>query len=274
MTVSPAELPHPTLGIEIEIPWRNLIARVDPEAAVILTSAHSGFHSIEDPAERAYVQRAISTVEREYTGGVREARRRGIPTSGNDGFVEFALEPRNEPGDILADVSTLHGLDLMREGERYSLHITIGGVAARSSVSYLLGAVEIVGNIRPERVLQRGTWDLKCFGGMKYRPKEELQFGMTSGVEFRTPEYYSLHQLADMLHVSQLGAIAMNHYPDIWASWQQEFGAYLRSNGLPTNKLWRNYDRDTWERFAWLLGDQEQKDKARHIISEHTAALN
>lgn len=264
----------PTLGIEIEIPWQTMLQRVDPTAANILRDSERGFYSIRDAADRSRVQAAMDAVDDRYLYAVEQATTQGLPTSGRDGYVEFALRPRADHRRIIDDVQTLYDLDLLRKGERYPLHVTIGGIAARSSVAYLLCSTEIVGDIRPERILQRGTWSKKCFGGMKDRRQNELQLGAQTGVEFRTLEHTTIHSLESMLLTAHVGAKAINADHELWGSWKSELGNHLRSAGLPTGSLWRNDDRETWEKYAATLRDNDWRHEAGRIISRHAALLD
>lgn len=263
----------PTLGIEIEVPWQAMLRRIDPTAARLLAESPRGFYSIKDQKQRARIQVAMDTVDDRYLGKVDEAIAAGIPKSGKDGYVEFAFQPHDNTDAIMKDVQTLYDLDLLRDGERYPLHVTIGGIAARSSVSYLLCSAEIAGDTRPERILQRGTWSMKCQGGMKERRRDELQLGASSGVEFRTLEHTSIEQLERILSVSHTGAKAINDDHELWRSWRESLGSHLRDAGLPIVSLWSNSDRTIWESYAAALRNNDWRHEANRIIGRHVALL-
>ncbi len=263
----------PTLGIEIEVPWQTMLRRIDRTAADLLAQSEDGFYGLGKP-EKAYVQAAMDAIDERYKTKINEAIDAGIPKSGNDGYVEFALQPRDTTAAIIADVQTLYDSGILQNGERYPLHITIGGIAAKNSVSYLLCSAEIVGDIRPERIMQHRTWNVKGQGGMKKRLSHELDLGATSGVEFRTLEHTSLPQLEEMLSVTHIGAKAINDRQELWQSWCNNLAAHLHQAGLTTSSLWGNTDRELWSKYADALRNNDWRHEAQRIIGRHAALLD
>lgn len=263
----------PTLGIELEVSWQTMLRRVDKTAAELLADSEGGFYQLPKP-EKEYVQTAMDAVDERYKAKIAEAAAAGIPKSGNDGYVEFALRPRDNTDAIIADVQMLYDIGILRNDERYPLHITIGGIAAKSSVSYLLCSAEIVGDIRPERIMQHRTWNVKGRGGMKQRFRHELDLGATSGVEFRTLEHTSLSQLDEILSVTHTGAKAISGEQELWQSWCDGLSAHLRQAGLPTSTLWENTDRDLWNKYANTLRNNDWRHEAHRIIGRHVALLD
>lgn len=262
----------PTLGIELEVPWRTMLKRINGTAAELLAESEGGFYGLPQP-EKEYVQAAMNVVDDQYKTKIAEAEAVGIPKSGNDGYVEFALQPRDTTTAIIADVQTLYDIGILQNNERYPLHITIGGIAAKNSVSYLLCSAEIIGNIRPERIMQHRTWNVKGQGGMKKRLRHELDLGATSGVEFRTLEHTSLPQLEEILSVTHIGAKAINDRQELWQSWCDSLMAHLRQVGLPTSSLWGNTDRELWSKYANALRNNDWRYEAQRIIGRHVALL-
>lgn len=264
---------EPTFGIEIEIPWRAMLTRFDNGRASRLLREQGGFYNLTD-TDKAYVQKIINSVERHYDERVKTAVELGVPTVGNDGYKEFALHPRHTTKDTLKDVQILQDLDLVRDNEHYPLHLTIGGLAVNASAYYLLASTEIYGNIRPMRFTQQHTWAQKGRGGVKWRFPHELQLEATEGVEFRTLEYNSMTQLADMLHIAETGSRAIVSKHPLWQSWRNQLAQHHTDAGLPVGEIWQNADHDLWQRYADALGDTAWQQEAKHIIGRHAALLS
>lgn len=247
--------------------------RLDHGKASRLLREQGGYLNLID-GDRDYVHKMRDSVRAHYDSRVEAAVKQGVPTTGNDGYVEFALRPRYDPQDILRDVQILQDLDLIRDNEHYPLHLTIGGIAVNGSAFYLLSSTEIAGNIRPGRFTQRNTWAQKGRGGIKWRFPHELQLGTTEGVEFRTLEYTSMNQLADILHVAQMGSRAIIDKHPLWQSWRQQLADHLAEAELPANAIWQNADYDLWQRYADTLSNNDWQQEAQRIVGRHAALLS
>ena len=165
---------RPSIGIEIELPWKVMLARADSEAADILARRKS-FWSTEGE-ERVTVQAALDKLDAEYKPKITAAHMAGIG-KGNDGYTEFALRPQYAVEPILDQVSYLYQSDLLRLGEAYPLHVTLGGFALNRAAGQLLFGLEVVGRTRPERVLQSNSWNRKGKAGVLHRQPHELALG-------------------------------------------------------------------------------------------------
>lgn len=205
------------------------------EAAELLASAPHGFYELPDD-ERDVVQEGFDAVDTQFKPLVARAVKLGLPTSGNDGYVEFALPPRSDVDAVARDVATLYHLGLLETDYTYPLHMTLGGIAISASAAYLLCSTEIIGNIPAERITQRNTWNVKGRGGVKYRSPSELQLGARTGVEFRTLQLQSEQQFRSMATTAYAGAQAITTKHPAWHDWRALIQTELATAGLPTHE--------------------------------------
>lgn len=263
----------PTVGIEIELPWRTMLRQVGhQQAATLLEGAASGFHDLPDD-EKTIVQAGFDEVDAIYDHRVAVAKQRGLPTSGNDGYIEFVLPPRSTPAEVTGDVAMLYDLELLVPENRYPLHLTIGGIASNAAASYLLCSTEIMGDIPGTRVMQRNTWNVKGRGGLKQRLSHDMQLDASKGVEFRTLQLSSLAQLHTMSHVAQTGAAGIiGHLPE-WREWRATIEDSLNEAGLPTNSFWQRSDAAVWQRYGELLDSRYWRHGMQQKIAHHVRML-
>ncbi len=264
---------RPTLGIKIEIPKNVMLQREHPDAARLVRESPGGYSGL-GANERAIVDIAMKEVDEVYTPLVEAASAQGLPKSGHDGYVEFALAPRLEPAEIIEDVEMLHYLDLLRDGEKYPLRLTIGGIALNTSAAYLLGSTEIYGNIKPGRSPQNHAAVLLSKGGMKRRTADDLQLGSTKGIEFRTLEHTSVDQLEDILFVAKVGATAIMQNHSLWKSWRSQLKEHVQRIDLPVDVPWQDTDYSLWDQYAQPLRDVAWRGEALRIINQHVVALD
>lgn len=264
---------QPTLGIEIELPWSVMLSQANQHTTAKILRESDGYYSLAD-TERAVVQRGFDKVDEQYGPKVAQANKLGIPSVGNDGFTEFALHPRETPQQIVRDVDTLYSLGLLSEKSHYPLHVTIGNIGATASAAYLLCSMEIVGDIRPARVIQKNTWNTKGRGGVKTRMARELSMGVKTGVELRTLELHNRTQLSDLLSTAHVGAQAIINKDPLWRSWRRHLEHLLDSKGLPVDAFWERSDASTWKKYGELLGDPNWRNEAKRVIGRHAALLS
>jgi hypothetical protein len=243
---------QPSIGIEIELPWKVMLARVNPDAAEIL--ARAGHYNMLKGNELDIVQAAMDEVDNQFKEKMLAAHT--IIGKGTDGYTEFAHLPRKSIEPVMDEVGDLFREDLLRVGEQYPLHITLGGIAVGSASGQLLFALEVVGNIRPERILQTHSWSRKGKAGMMKRQPHELSLGYKKGVEFRTLELYSPGQLRAMLHVG-LSAASVIINNDGWEKWQAVLTERARIKNLDLTKPWPSVRQDPahWMQYAFALED-------------------
>lgn len=242
------------------------------EAAAILHAAPAGFYELA-AEQKTIIQQGFDAVNHQFDERVAQAKRLGLHTSGNDGYVEFALPPRRTAEQAAADVETLYDLELLSLGQKYPLHMTLGGIATSASTAYLLCSTEIMGNISSERITQKNTWNVKGRGGAKNRPAHELQQGATKGVEFRTLYLASKEQFEVMATTAQVGAKAIQQQRPEWRGWRSTIRTELRAAGLPTDDYWGRFDVTTWQKYGELLADDEWRTRLQDKIGEFAHRL-
>lgn len=257
---------RPSIGIEIELPWKVMLARVDPRAAEILERNRSYWSTAG--REREIVQTALDELDAEYKPKITAAHMAGIG-KGNDGYAEFALRPHTEAKPLLDQVAYLYASDLLRLDEKYPLHVTLGGFALNKAAGQLLFGLEIVGRTRPERVLQSNSWNRKGRAGVLDRRPDELALGYTEGVEFRTLELYSLLQLSEIIRTALSGSEAIMQAGE-WDSWQAVLRRRAAQKSIDIDTPWPKINEDPahWLTYAAALHDHEWVHDSAHEIIE------
>lgn len=190
----------PTIGIEIELPWRYMLERVDPEAGEIMAGGN-GFYTLS-AEEQARVQQGFEAVDAEYKERINDVFGEDI-ANGNDGFAEFALRPKAESEELVQVTAGLFEEGILRDDELYSLHITLGNVACNRSAWLAIMATELSGGTTPDRIKQCGTWERKGHAGIMRRFPHEMALGARQGFEMRTLALHGLHGLEQTLRVAQ-----------------------------------------------------------------------
>ena len=176
----------PTIGIEIELPWRYMLERVDPEAGELLASGRGYWTMSAD--DQARIEQGFNAVDAQYKERVNDVFGEDI-ARGNDGFTEFALRPKVESEELVVVTEGLFSEGLLRDNEVYSLHVTLGNVKYGNSAWLVLMATELSGGTTPGRIQEQGTWDRKGKAGIRPRWPEELALGARQGFEMRTPRW-------------------------------------------------------------------------------------
>ena len=246
---------RPSIGIEIELPWKVMLARKDPRAAEILAQRRN--YWLTQDEERDTIQAALDELDAEYKPKIIAAHSAGIG-KGNDGYAEFALKPHYDVEPILDQVAYLYRSDLLRTGEIYPLHVTLGGFALNKAAGQLLFGLEVVGRTRPERVLQSNSWNRKGKAGALNRQPHELALECTKGVEFRTLELYSLLQLSNILKTALKGGEAIMDQCK-WGKWQEVLRERATEKSINIDTPWLKIDEDPsrWLVYAAALDDEE-----------------
>ena len=244
---------QPSIGIEIELPWKVMLARIDQRAADALERHRS--YWLTDGEDREIIQTALDELDATYKPKVDAAHVAGIG-KGNDGYAEFALRPHYSIEPLLEQVAYLYESDLLRPDERYPLHVTLGGVALSRATGQLLFGLELVSGVRPERVLQANSWNRKGKAGVLNRQPHELALGYTKGVEFRTLELYSFFQLRNVLKAALQGGGAIMASAE-WDKWHEVLHARAVQKSIDIDSPWPKISEDPsrWLTYADALQD-------------------
>lgn len=198
----------PTIGIEIELPWRTIMRRVDSEAADILQDS-GGFFALES-LERQRVQQGFDAVDVQYKDLVAGCFGDDIAEK-HDGYREFAFNPKHHHQDITEVARGLYEKGVLQDGEVYPLHVTLGGLSAKKGSWAVLMAAELSGGASGARMRQIGTWSQKGEAGIRQRSARELSLGASVAIEMRSLEARSLSQLGHVLQVAQTAGGVLLH---------------------------------------------------------------
>jgi hypothetical protein len=253
---------EPTIGIEIELPWRTMLGRVDSEAAELLAQAASYYRL--DKEAKARVQQGFDDVDAMYKDRLGDVFGEHIVEK-SDGFTEFAFRPKDSAEQILDVAAHLSELDLLRDDEVYPLHVTLGGIAARNSSWLILMAAELSGGASAERMKQVNTWSGKGQAGVKERHPAELQLGAEVGIELRSLEMRGLDNLAHTLQIVQnAGSLLLRKLAGGRVARHQWIGLFevlmsgTEQKGVDARRRWRNpqVDVEPWSRLSCAMEDE------------------
>lgn len=253
----------PTIGIEIELPWRYMLGRVDPEAGELLASGGGFFHlSAEDQSR---VQKGFDAVDAEYRERVNDVFGDDI-ADGKDGFTEFSLRPKAESEELVDVTNRLFTEDLLRDDEIYSLHVTLGSVKYSSSAWLVLMATELSGGTTSDRIKEQGTWDRKGIAGVRPRWPSEMELGARQGFEMRTLVLCGSEGLSQTLRVAQgVGELLARRdtgdatAKDALRALYSHLMAGTREKGIDATVRWANPQKDLtpWLQVSAALEDPE-----------------
>ena len=254
--------PDIAFGMEIELPWQVMLRRVDQDAADMLSGQNYNKMSAED---KARMDIGFGLVDDEYKAKIEKVFEDDAIKRGRDAYVEFALEPRRDSNDLLKTVSGLYGQDILREGEQYPLQFTIGNLPPRPSAYYLLLATEICGGTTGQRIREINSWSRRGVGGLWTRHSAELQFGMTTGVEFRSLVLTGQERLNRAMEVANKGGCLVlralsgeQSSQERWKSIRETMKTAVHQKGVATGMPWWNpqAEPEHWESYAAALDDE------------------
>lgn len=243
-----------TIGIEIEENWRQALPELGEKWA-----------GRKPLSLRYLMERPAFT--REYREADEAMRARlsliagSIPAS-NDSYHEFSFYPAKNLNFTKAEIDALYEAELLRNGQTYALHMTVGGIDQDYDAYTFLSAQELSGASTPARILgattaRQGSWSQKGIGGIKIRQPHELLGGDTRGHEFRslcvTSHEQLVRTLGNAVRLAQL-------YTGPTAEWQalrHSTMDTLRDAGLPLAP-WNNpkIAPKLWERYARILDER------------------
>ncbi len=251
----------PTIGIEIELPWRSVLSRVDPEAGLILANS-SGFYTLPD-IEKARVQKGFDAVDEEYRDLVDSFFGEDIEKQ-HDGYREFAFRPKADHTEISEVAEGLYEAGVLVDGESYPLHVTLGGVAAKNSSWLILMAAELSGSATAKRLIEVNTWSQKGKAGVRERGAREMKLGSKVGVEMRSLEALSLDQLSRVVAITQAaGSTLLNKLagdqPAItrWTELYRHLMESVEQKDIDARVRWRNpqVDHTPWLALGAAIDD-------------------
>lgn len=200
----------PSLGIEIEIREEAVI----PPEERFHYKNHSELEALSDAEQESYYLkiRNHDYLVKELRNPYYKTKEAGIP-SGFDKFWEFAHRPVKYYATLSREVQALMELGLLNQTyQKYPLHLTVGGIAARGKdrgETFLLARVlEGTGwSTRERRLLRtyyakKETWTCKGIGGVKDRhefDQRKLELGTKEAAEIRTFQLQTLSGLERLL---------------------------------------------------------------------------
>ena len=218
-----------TLGIEIEMTWRHVfpdIAAQWPSPSELSTdsASYAGFSRAYDAHDRALKP----TLEHIQTV---------IPRVGNDAYWEFSFLPAKNLAITGTEIDLLYDADILRDGNQYSLHMTVAGIDNTRDAYAFLCALEQSGGTTADRVIEparslRGTWARKGVGGLVKRSSYELMGEDQTGYELRTLCATSQEQLHSTLTTAADLAHLYHHDYETWKVYRGTIEYQLSEQGL------------------------------------------
>lgn len=262
----------PTIGIEIELPWQTMLRRVDQEAADILAESGSFYRLLG--ADRERVQQGFDAVDLAYKDTVQGVFGDDIKQK-SDGYTEFAFSPQRDYSEIVEIADELYGKSILREGETYPMHVTLGGISARGNSWIILMAAELSGGASAERIRQINTWSQKGQAGIKQRSSAELELGYETGIEMRTLEATGLGNIDEVLRVAQTAgwlllrlADGSAQAGDRWKDLKTFLERQADSRGVDIRTRWPNpqINSEPWERLSDAMLDDSWLEDVKNGI--------
>lgn len=258
----------PTLGTEIEVPWRVLIE--DHEEW--FTEPYSAFSPTKKQAFDDYCTKREKELFPLYDATVAA----GVPR-GRERFHEFANAPVAYYETLAEEVRLLFAAGLIPEDENLSLHLTIGDLRRTKDAGLLTCLVQLLGGSNPYRLtLPRKVskrWDVKSVvGGIKERSEQYLEMGRKQAIEIRTLVAQSSGQIRETLQNAQslaYGVLAKEanlegdfarEAKERWGQVATDTANFLKDHGLNTWWDRPSESKTQWEKFAALYGAPETQE--------------
>jgi hypothetical protein len=250
--VEPAVHPESpsTIGIEIEMTWRHAF----PDIAAEWPSPSTMEKDSDE--YRAFVL-AYDAAHTKLSPTL-EHIKNVIPRVGSDAYWEFSFFPSKNINVTSAELGILYDAGLLKDGEDYSLHMTVADIATdRDAFTFLCG-LEQMGGTTPTRLLEaaeskKGAWARKGTGGLLRRRSNELIGDDAVGYEFRTLVARSEEQVNTLLASAAMSA-QLFHDPSLWRDYRYMIESRLRRNGLELKPWGKPKENpDPWVRYAAML---------------------
>ncbi|MFO0971332.1 MAG: hypothetical protein U0520_03240 [Candidatus Saccharimonadales bacterium] len=262
---------QPTIGIEIELPWQTILARVDEEAAQILACSQ-GFYSLGQ-SERLRVQQGFDLVDECYKDKVASVFGESIKEQ-HDGYTEFAFRPQADHEVLVEVADTLYQQGILIDDEHYPLHVTLGGLSSKHASWLILMVAELSGGTTQKRITEVGTWSQKGEAGIRQRGARELDLGATVAIEMRSLVATSFEQLGDTLEIAQsVGAVLLTDMYRggqslCWRGLKEYVLTTSEEKGIDARTRWKNPQRDPapWISLGKAVADVDWSSRLRGDI--------
>ncbi len=277
----------PTLGIEIEI----------REQSVLLSEATQWSEGDRE--------RFLEKKKHPY----RKTEKLGVP-AGKDKFWEFANAPTHYYATLSREVQALIEMGLINpDYPRHPLHITIGGISLGVSMNELyaedgMSLEQAADELMPEsgketfvlarsleatgwsttggRLLrpylakgQHSAWTVKGVGGVKERPRHQIELGVKEAVEFRTFQMQNFAGLDRTLRSAFLLGAALRAYQTDAGGVPLEAGedSVIRKQ---LSEIWKNFSHESRRIFSAcdLADPQDAWQTPSYTDNDATRAKN
>jgi hypothetical protein len=206
-----SEYPHkllPTIGIEIELPHRQLDRRLD-----FYMPVGTDYSELTEP-QKSGADQVFSDIDNKWGPRIEALKAAGLFV-GRDSFAEIISPPYSYNGDLRKLTDYLFNAGLLPLDEELPLHLTLGGIDAREQplqAQYLARMVELLDGSTDRRIHDplmghNKRWTQKNSSGFLLRSSWELAGEHTTGIELRALTARDPQQLAKVLWRAQwLGA--------------------------------------------------------------------
>ncbi len=194
-----SEFPHPllpTVGIEIELPHREL----DPNLSFVMPRG-TDYDQLYD-SKREQADQIFDGIDNTWRPRMTDLAEAGL-IIGDDSFSELIFPPYYSSNELNQLVSYLYEAGLVPNGRELPLHITLGGIDASSEplhLQRLARMVELLDGTTDRRLHEplmgsMSHWVQKDKRGYLERRPSELAGDEHSGVELRALSARSSEQL-------------------------------------------------------------------------------
>jgi hypothetical protein len=242
------------LGLEVEVKWRYYFPT--------LWDKYLASCSYKDLSkeEQQNLTQECNALEQHLLPKLEKTVSCGIP-KGLDKYYEFAFTPCCNIELITGQIDLLKEQQLIPEG-LHSLHITVGNMKIDKNAYYLLLLLELI-TLEPQRIMEgfhkehknlSSAWARKGLGGLFQKESDDLQYGSTSAVEFRTLQINEKTDIYELLSLtSYVSDIIINEQKNgikhaLWSSFIEDSQEVLLKYDL-ADKNWKkpNLSPEYWQ---------------------------
>ena len=199
----------PTIGAEIEIPWRCVI----PDYYTWFNQPYTDFSDEKRARFNEVCEQIDARLKKLYEFTVDA----GIP-KGRERYHEFAHNPVNWHGTLADEINLLFDAGLIPSNQNLPLHLTVGGIPLTKKVGILAFILESVGGSTGERIRKpynqpyiQQSWNRKGTAGLKERSEDVMQGRYKTGTEIRTLVANTPEQVRYILYTAQMLGASILH---------------------------------------------------------------
>ena len=259
--------PHPllpTIGIEIELPHRQL----DTRLAYVMPRGTT--YSELGGSQKVVADQIFADIDVQWGPRIEALKAAGL-FIGGDSFAEVISPAYSYNGELRKLTDYLFGANFLPSGGELPMHLTLGNIDANAhplQAQYLARMLEILDGSTDRRMHDplmgtRKAWTQKNSAGFLFRRPYELAGSDNAGIEFRALTAREPRQVAKVLWRAQwlgasmkawieasdierqdsVGSVPFDDYErgyliDVWSGMVDYFDRLYEHNGLSLRELW------------------------------------